>query len=214
MLVPIKLHKTWAREITDSDWVDDAYNYFQHGVGQPSHVGVLDMTAFLNTRNTSSELPDIQLHFFQYRKGEQKKLEKALENYGFDENISESIRNVIKTSELLMAAIVLLRPKSKGKIELRSKDPLDKPRIFGNYLEETEDVETLIRGVSFIKRLVLTKTAREHECFFIKVNITGCAHIEFDQPGYWECYVRHMTTTIYHPTSTAKMGPDSDDVSF
>lgn len=212
VFVPIKLHKSWARKITDSDWVDDAYNYIQHGVGQPSHVGILDMTGFINTRNTTSELPDIQLHFFQYRMGEEARLEKVLENYGFDEDINESIRSVIKNTELLMAMVVLLRPKSKGKIELRSKDPLDKPRIFGNYLEEIEDVETLIRGVSFIKRLVNTNTARDHECFFVKVNITGCEHIEFDKPGYWECYVRHMTSTVYHPTSTNKMGPDSDKV--
>lgn len=212
VLVPIKLHKSWARKITESDWVDDAYHYFQHGVGQPSHVGTLDMTAFHDTRNASSELPDVQYQFFQYRMGEEEKLNKALDNYGFDDEINESIKKVITNSELLVAAVVLLRPKSKGRLELRSKDPLDKPRIYGNYLEETEDVETLIRGVSLIKRIVLTNTARDHECFFVKVNITGCAHIEFDKPGYWECYVRHMTTTIYHPTSTAHMGPNSDPV--
>lgn len=212
VFVPIKLHKTWARPIPESDLVDDAYQYLQHGVGTPSHVGILDMTAFVNTRNTTSELPDIQLHFFQYRMGEEKRLRKVLDNYGYDESINESIMSGIKKSELLMVMVVLLRPKSKGKIELRSKDPLDKPRIYGNYLEEIDDVETLIRGISVVKRVVATKTAREHECFFMKVNITGCSHIEFDKPGYWECYVRHMTSTVYHPTSTNKMGPASDKV--
>lgn len=212
VFVPIKLHKTWARKITESDWVDDAYHYFQHGVGQPSHIGTLDMVAFHNTLNVSSDIPDIEYRFFQFRMGEEKRLNKALENYGFDENINESIRKVITNSELLMAMAVLVKPKSRGKIELRSKNPLDKPRIYGNYLEETEDVETLIRAVSLIKRIVNTNTARDHECFFVKVNITGCAHIEFDKPGYWECYVRHMTSTGYNPTSTAHMGPDSDPV--
>lgn len=213
VFVPIKLHKTWAREITHSDWTDDVYQYLQHGVGSPSHVGVLDMTAFVNTKNITSDLPDVQFHFFQYRMGEAKRLRIILDNYGYDENINESIMSGIKKSELLMAMVVLLRPKSKGKIELRSSDPLDKPRIYGNYLEEIEDVETLIRGVSVIKRVVAAKTSREHECFFMKVNITGCAHVEFDKPGYWECYVRHMTSTVYHPTSSNSMGPDSNAVS-
>lgn len=211
VFVPIKLHKTWARELTDSDWVDDAYHYFMHGVGAPSHVGVTDLTMFANTRNATSEIPDIQLHFFQFRRGEEKRLRKVLFNYGYDERINESLLSGIKRSELLLVMVVLLRPESTGKIELRSKDPLDKPKIYGNYLDKKEDVETMIRGVSLVKRLMQTNVTKEHECFFIKVNITGCEHIEFDQPGYWECYVRHMTATVYHPTSSVKMGPDSDD---
>jgi choline dehydrogenase len=106
--------------------------------------------------------------------------------------------------------VTALRPKSKGKVELRGKDPLEKPLIYGNYLDENEDIENLIRGISIIKRMALTNTSRDREVFFIKTNISGCAHLEFDEIGYWECYVKHMTQTSYNPSGTAKMGPESD----
>jgi choline dehydrogenase len=210
VLVPIKLHKKWARLITDSDWVDDAYQYFIHTVGFPSHIGVSDLTAFLNTTSPTSETPDIQFMFSQFRRGEQMRLKKILDNYGFDDSINESFMSAIDKNELLLVKVLLLQPKSKGQVELRSRDPLEKPIIHGNYLHEKEDVETLIRGVSMVKRLINTNTSREHLCYFAHVNISGCSEIEFDAPGYWECYIRHMTTTMYNPTSTAKMGPETD----
>lgn len=210
VFVPIKLHAKWARLMSDADKVDDTYHYLQHGVGSPSHIGTTDLTFFHNTRNASGDIPDIQLQFFQYRRGEESRLRKTLKNYGYDDEINQSILSGISRSELMMVMVRLLKPKSTGKIELRGKDPLEKPLIYGNYLENNEDVETLIRGISLVKRLMNAKTSKEHECFFIKVNITGCAHIEFDEPGYWECYIRHMTNTGYHPSGTAKMGPESD----
>lgn len=38
----------------------------------------------------------------------------------------------------------------------------------------------------------------------------GCRQYAFDTDEYWECSMRHFTFTIYHPTSTCKMGPSSD----
>lgn len=41
----------------------------------------------------------------------------------------------------------LLRPRSKGFIELSSSDPLAYPRIVSNYLTSNEDIELLLKGV-------------------------------------------------------------------
>ncbi|XP_026679920.1 glucose dehydrogenase [FAD, quinone]-like [Diaphorina citri] len=38
----------------------------------------------------------------------------------------------------------------------------------------------------------------------------GCAMFELFSDEYWECSLRHFTFTIYHPTSTCKMGPPTD----
>lgn len=210
VFVPLKLHKSFAQPIPESDLIDDIYNYYMHGVGGLSHLGVLDFTGFVHTQNRSSEFPDIQFHYFQYRMGEEKRLNMVLDKYGYDDNVRQSFLSGIEKSELLLVMVVLLQPKSTGKIELRSKHLLDRVRIFGNYLEEQEDVDTLIRGVNVVKRLIHTKNAKKHEAELLQVELPGCAHIKFDEPGYWECYVRQMTATVYHPTSSCKMGPDSD----
>lgn len=211
VFVPMKLHKSFAEPLPADDIIDDIYMYLMHGVGSLSHLGLLDFTGFVHTQNKTSDHPDIQFHHFQYRMGEEQRLMMVLDKYGYDDNVRESLLSGIKKSELLMVMVVLLKPKSTGKIELRfGQDPLDKPTIHGNYLDKKEDVETLIRGVNVVKRLIHTKNAKKHEAELLQVNLPGCAHIEFDQPGYWECYVRHMTSTVYHPTSTCKMGPSTD----
>ena len=33
----------------------------------------------------------------------------------------------------------------------------------------------------------------------------------YDTDAYWECYVRHVALTIYHPTGTCRMGPEEDN---
>lgn len=210
VFVPLKLHKSFAQPIPESDMIDDIFMYLMYGVGSLSHLGVLDFTGFVNTQNRSSDYPDIQYHYFQYRMGEEKRLNMVLDKYGYDDHVRKSLLSGIQNSELLLMTVVLMQPKSKGRIELRSKAVLDRVRIFANYLEEQEDVDTFIRGINVAKRLIHTKTAKKHEMEILQVDLLGCSHIEFDKPGYWECYVRHMTSTIYHPTSSCKMGPDSD----
>lgn len=210
VFVPLKLHKSYAQPLPESDFIDDIFMYLMTGVGSLSHMGTLDFTGFVHTQNKSSDFPDIQYHYLQYRMGEEKRLNFVLDKYGYDDRVRKSLLSAIEKTELLMVMVVLMKPKSKGRIELRSKDPLEKPIIYGNYLEEREDVETFIRGVNIVKRLANTKLAKMHEAEFLQVDLPGCAHIEFDKPGYWECYIRHMTSTVYHPTSSCKMGPDSD----
>lgn len=41
---------------------------------------------------------------------------------------------------------ILSRPKSRGKISLRSTDPNDYPKIEPNYLTHPDDIKVLIEG--------------------------------------------------------------------
>lgn len=40
--------------------------------------------------------------------------------------------------------------------------------------------------------------------------VPGCSGLEFLSDEFWRCQCRHYSQTIYHPTSTCKMGPRSD----
>lgn len=51
---------------------------------------------------------------------------------------------------------LLLRPESRGSITLRSRDPLEAPRIQPNYLANEHDRVVLLRGVRLLRQITVT----------------------------------------------------------
>jgi choline dehydrogenase-like flavoprotein len=100
----------------------------------------------------------------------------------------------------------LLHSYSKGSITLRSKDPLDKPKIDPNYLADQRDVD---RMIALMKKAVeLSETPAMKELY------SGVALppklLEKYQgectDAFWEDYARTFAVTLYHPTSTCAIG--------
>ncbi|KAG8222501.1 hypothetical protein J437_LFUL009604, partial [Ladona fulva] len=105
---------------------------------------------------------------------------------------------------------VLLRPKSRGEILLRSTNPFDPPKIDPKYLSHPDDVKILVEGLQFVEKLVKTESMRKLGAYMNDKAFPGCEEYEFGSVSYWECYVRHLTLTCYHPVGTCKMGPIND----
>ena len=40
---------------------------------------------------------------------------------------------------------------------------------------------------------------------------TKCKEMDWGTEAFWECYIRHIGNTVYHPTSTCRMGPAGDE---
>jgi choline dehydrogenase-like flavoprotein len=45
---------------------------------------------------------------------------------------------------------ILMKPKSRGRVRLRSANPLDPPIFEANYYQEKEDLDTMIRGIKAV----------------------------------------------------------------
>lgn len=214
LIVPfiVKLHKSTSKPISKEEHLDNLYQYLIYRNGPLSSTGSVSLSGFINTLDKNNKFPDAQFHYFYFKQKDSSILN-FLKVQGYEEEVVKSIMDVNEKQDVLVCWVVLLNPKSIGKLELRSSNPLDKPKIYTNYLNDKEDVDVIVRGIRMHQKLLKTKPFIEHEVENLKILISGCENQKYDSDNYWECYVRHMSTTIYHPVGTAKMGPDSDKTS-
>jgi len=101
-----------------------------------------------------------------------------------------------------------LRPKSRGAIRLKSRDPMAHPAIEPNYLGDSEgyDLKLLIEGARISREIFAQKPFapyRGEEIF-----PGGAARTDADL----ETFIRRKAETIYHPVGTCRMGAGSDAV--
>jgi len=100
------------------------------------------------------------------------------------------------------ASVCQLRPHSRGKIAIRSPDPLAHPSIMPNYLSDERDCEVAIAGIKIARAIANAPSLRN--CV-IDEYVPG-RRFNTD-PELLEA-ARQYSQTIYHPTSTCKMGDD------
>ncbi len=103
-------------------------------------------------------------------------------------------------------ANVLLHPRSRGRVTLRSGDPHDPPRILLNLLEAPEDRETLREMLRFVRKFFSTAPASG----LVKQEILPGGSIQSDEE--LDAHVRRSVATAMHPTSTCAMGVDREAV--
>ncbi|KAL2748240.1 hypothetical protein V1477_003525 [Vespula maculifrons] len=105
---------------------------------------------------------------------------------------------------------MILRPKSRGYIKLKSKNPLDYPLMYHNYLTNPDDMRVLREGVKAAIAFAETSSLKRLGARFHSKPYPNCKHHPMFTDEYWECVIRQFTMTIYHLSCTAKMGPRSD----
>jgi choline dehydrogenase len=95
-----------------------------------------------------------------------------------------------------------LRPESRGGIELKSPDPADPPAVYPNYLATETDRRTIVDGLKLLRRIAATPSMQR---FIASEFQPGSA--AGDDEALLD-YARRRGGTVYHPTSTCKMGVD------
>jgi choline dehydrogenase len=96
-----------------------------------------------------------------------------------------------------------LRPDSRGHIALKSANPADPPAMHPNYLSAETDQRTLVDGLKLCRRLL----ASPHLERFIASEFLPGSEVQSDDELL--DYARRRGGTVYHPTSTCRMGVDA-----
>ncbi len=97
--------------------------------------------------------------------------------------------------------VTLLRPRSRGSVQLASPDPQADPRIDMGLLSDEADLDTLVKGCRTQLRILQSRHfAAWRGKMLYPVDIHDTQAIEAD--------IRARADTQYHPVGTCKMGQD------
>ncbi len=110
--------------------------------------------------------------------------------------------NKITLNQAFAIHVDILRPKSRGSIQLRSSNPSDKPLLNFNYLDHFDDLNTLVRAIHKTRDLV-SQPAFKH---LAGRELFDSAEAKTDTEI--QNWIRNHVETDFHPCGTCKMGVD------
>ncbi len=100
------------------------------------------------------------------------------------------------------AVAVLLRPKSRGTVGLRSANPEDPPLIDPQFYSKKPDLDTLLWGLKECRRIIHGDVFNKYGP--IETNPGSTVQTDDDLKQY----ILNNAGTIFHPVGTCKMGDD------
>jgi len=138
--------------------------------------------AFFRTRPDLAT-PDVQIHFLIFS--------------------TETAGAAVHPFSGFMASICQLRPESRGTVRIKSNDPSQAPAIQPRYLSARNDCDTVVAGLNVLRRVMGQPVMRK----LIAEERAPGPQCQSDADLL--AYARNTGTTVYHPTSTCRMGPDA-----
>ena len=166
--------------------------------------------AFIDTQNpnaTADGMPDMEL--LQLAGGISSDAVYPL-NFRIKDDIYKKMFSDIEGANNFMVFPMVLQPKSRGRITLKSKNPFEHPKINPNYFSDPYDMKIAIRGIRRMLELMDTNAFKKINGRLLATPLPGCEHLIFNSDPYWDCFTRHFTFTIYHHCGTCKMGHAED----
>ena len=102
--------------------------------------------------------------------------------------------------------ICVLRPFSRGSVQLACADPLAPPRIDPNFLNHPDDLQRLIKGFKLMRNILQQPALASLAAQESPRSTSARSDPEIEQ------FIRNYGDTIYHPVGTCRMGSGAMDV--
>jgi choline dehydrogenase len=141
--------------------------------------------AFLRTRPELAT-PDVQIHFLIFS--------------------ADAAGAALHPFPGFMASVCQLRPESRGFVRIKSSDPAVPPAIQPRYLSARADCDCVVDGMKLLRRVMNRPVMRR----YIAEERAPGEKCQSDADLL--AFARDTGTTVYHPTSTCRMGSDPSAV--
>jgi len=177
---------------TEPITMNDVINRWHHRLGAGlrylmTHKGLLTIGAgyagaFLRTRDELAS-PDVQVHFLIFS--------------------ADTAGAALHAFPGFMTSVCQLRPESRGFVRIKSSDPNVPPAIQPRYLSSQTDCNAVTAGLKLLRRIMSQSAMRRYIAKELAPGPDRASDSEL------LAFARETGTTVYHPTSTCRMGSDS-----
>ncbi|KAK5638300.1 hypothetical protein RI129_012595 [Pyrocoelia pectoralis] len=183
--------------------------YVIGGKGPMTTLGGVEGYAFINTYLGNRSWPDIQFHMApaSLNSDAGRRVRKVL---GLTDELYNTVYRPIANRDAWSIMPLLLRPKSRGWVRLKSRNPFSYPIINANYFDDPFDIKTLVEGAKLGIKISEAEAFKQFGSRIHRIKLPNCRHLDFASDAYWECHIRTISLTVYHPVGTCKMGPAWD----
>lgn len=117
---------------------------------------------------------------------------------------------------------ISMKPKSRGRISLESRNPFQWPKMEANYFDVEDDLRTLVEGAKMVLGLAFfslwplrfisatfplpnqavemgeSSSFRKYGARFHRTPFLGCEHLAFRSDEYWRCCIMRYTSSLQH----------------
>jgi choline dehydrogenase len=147
----------------------------------PLAIGAGHVGLFARTR-PELETPDVQFHFIRFS--------------------ADGPGGKLHDFSGFTVSVCQLRPESRGSIHIRSANPQEPPAIQPNYLDTQGDRDTMVAGMRLARKIIEIPDMKA----YVRREVLPGPNVNSDQEMLE--YIRDYGSTIFHPTSTCRMGQD------
>ncbi|XP_052804602.1 glucose dehydrogenase [FAD, quinone]-like [Mya arenaria] len=202
MCTSIKVPYSMTSSYVDSTWNQLKYKLFNAG---PKSMTASEGSAFLHLNQAleNTTYPDVQCVYVSRLIG--------ANIFDYSEDIAELVIEKDSERHGFCTFVALTHLRARGVISLSSTDLFDHPLIDPRYFENHQDVLDLVGGIRIWEKLAQSKTMSDLGVDINELNKRFCSEHKFRSDDYWECYIRKLAFTQFHPTSSCKMGALDDE---
>ncbi|XP_067139586.1 uncharacterized GMC-type oxidoreductase Mb1310-like [Centruroides vittatus] len=184
--------------------------YLDSGKGRLTSLGGAEVIGFINTKYEKKNWPDVQIVLLANSVLSDAGLALLFPGGHLSKDVFLKAFAKYKLKHTITCNPILLRPKSRGCVLLKSKNPHDEPRINPNYLSKIEDVLALIEGMKTCMAFGETSALKKLGIKLLQSEYPRCDHYPVESDEYLACILRVFSLALYHGAGTCKMGSPTD----